>query len=242
MNPQRPAAPPSQPHTATILIVAALAATASLRAQEAVQMPGPVGSWSIGILRNPDSGTDSQTARPDTNPNTAEVQSIRVTLDGDTRRDVITWQNGRTSELWKIRDTWIGELPGGEVAALEVFGEFLPFGEWRDWNAQSLTAFTREAATREDKFHGRPAILHEKEIVEQSMPFDSFDDAPPRRFTAKFWIDPSTRLPIALDHGGTIYTFEFYDARPESLTPPEKILETLGTFERRSSVPKPQTR
>jgi hypothetical protein len=225
-------------------ITALAASVTTLDAQEAVKMPETSSSWMVGIHRNSDagavSGTGSQPARTETN--TAEVQSIRVTLDGDTRRDVITWRNGRTSELWKIRDTWIGELPGGEVAALEVFGEFPPFGEWRDWNAESLAAFTQEAATRGDKFHGRPAMLYEKEIVEQRMPFDAFDDASPHRFTAKFWIDPSTRLPIALDHGGTIYTFEFHDVPPESLSPPEKILETLSTFERRSSVPKPQKR
>jgi hypothetical protein len=215
-------------------ITALVASVGQLHAQEAVKMPGTSASWVVDVGKDPHTGKGL-----------SSIQEIQVTLDGDVRRDVIRWRDGRSSEVWRINGTWIGELPNGEIAALDIFGQFSPFGEWRGWDDGLLARYTQGAAESKVEFEGRPAILYQKELEQvMEVPFSSTDENPtPRIYTAKLWVDPETRLPIALDDDGPLYAFQFSDKPPKTpLEPPQKFLKHLEEFEQRSRVPVPQKR
>jgi hypothetical protein len=227
--------------------------SASAHAQQPpVRMPQGNASWVVDIkplvkadIENEDPmDEDSMVASDAGDAGLAVLKSIRVTQAGDLRRDELRWSDGRSTDLWFMGGKWVAELRTGDIAALEIFGEFRPFRDWEIFSAAQLGRFTRGAVVSEAKFKGKPAILYATKLRRQQIPAGMMDgeDSSPEEYAARLWVDPATRLPLAIDNGELLYRFRFSNAPPEEIRPPEKFIAELKRYLRRSSVPKPQER
>jgi hypothetical protein len=220
--------------------------------QPAVRMPRGNASWVVDIKPLVEADTekedptdaDSMIPPESTDAGLAVLKSIRVTQAGDLRRDELRWSDGRSTDLWFMGGKWVAELRTGDIAALEIFGEFRPFRDWEIFSAAQLEGFTRGAAVSEAKFKGKPAILYATKLKRQPIPAGMMDgdEPPPEEYAARLWVDPATRLPLAIDNGELLYRFRFSNPPPEAIRPPDKFIAELKRYLRRSSVPEPQER
>lgn len=207
---------------------------ASLQAEEPVRLP-PQGLWTI----------DVRSATPEKPPVKTTIAqapgtlcTIRVSTDGNLRQDIISWSNGKTYELWRIGREWVGHMPPhGGVVMVKIFTESSPFEPWMPLEEKDLLSYTDGVNPVEANFGGAQVLLYRSK---RQRPPTLEPKQAPGVYIAELWVDPKTRLPLALKNDDCHYLFTFSDQPPPALKAPEEFMKEMERFERQSRVPKPQ--
>lgn len=212
-------------------------------AQKLAEMPAS-GSWIIQIRGIGEHG--SRTTQSEAAQGSPAIRTIQVTLSGDLRRDIIAWSNGKTSEFWKIRGYWVGDLPGAGVVVLSILkmpDGTAPTDPWKAFETSELLAYTTGVTPKETEVEGVPALLYEAKREQRFFALDPSEVVPPPvSYRTQLWVDANTRRPLALKDADTLYSFTFSDQPAGPLVAPAEARKEVDRFERRSRTPIPQHR
>ena len=218
---------------------------ALLQAQEPFQIPS-TGTWTIDIRSAQDATAgDPISESPPSNPKkSGPIRAIRVVQTGTLRKDTIVWSNGTTSDLWRIDGQWLGQLPKGPVVAVSIFKEDFPFDPWKPFEVQDLLAYISKGKPTETNLSGAPVLLYEGKRQKATHSSPATAEAPRQLTTyqTQLWVDPKTRLPVAIKDDEFYYIFRFSNDPVLPLQPSADFCQEKDRFVKRSRVPVPQPR
>lgn len=149
----------------------------------------------------------------------AVQKKITITTSGNIRRDVIQWSDGKSSELWWMRDKGVAlwENNQAENKVLLLRGDLIkPVCPKLLFLTGDSMAWIQEK-NRSDKKEEK-ALHYEATVVLEPAAGDM--PASTARFQA--WIDPETLRPLKFDDGDALYVLKFmpYPAGGPLVMPP----------------------
>ncbi len=162
-------------------------------------------AWSVTFQNDP-------AAAPPPGAPAAPRKFVRIDIvrQGDIRRDVAVLSDGGTDEMWWIetKPAWALVDHGGGVAVMSA----VAFGDVR-FDAPSFAWVGAKTYVGKKSFDGVTCQYYQE--AEQDGR---------GTYTLRAWIDPATRLPVALDNGSSTVEFTFQkDAESPPLEMPEKF-------------------
>ena len=231
---------------------ACLLAANSLRAEPPlIRMPSS-GSWTIEVqpvVASASAKKESKKAKDGAGQESDPmVRSIHVVVQQGLRNDVIHWNNGLISELWRIDGKWVGKMPRGDLVVLEAIQSFFstfgsPFGSWKAFEEKELATYTVNASIREVDYKGTPILLYESKregerpIASPTALLDDPVQADPVTYPTALWVDKESLLPLAVKDGKWVYLFRFSNQVPKLPELPAKFVQELKEYKTRSRVP-----
>ncbi len=173
-----------------------------------LQRAPELASWTISFKYS-NAGT-AQHRRTDPDP----VQSITVTKAGTTYREQIAHASGQTGEKWIFEDAQLQIVKGGFVVIVETPSTGKSSPEFNDYNTCDFGGMEWVSPSHfrsAQPYQGRAAYLFE---------------VPKGQGKATAVLSADTQWPLLYSDEEVTCTYTF-NAPPQELTPPEKILTIL---------------
>lgn len=208
-------------------------------------------SWTIEH-RKSDEGAQEKVAA-DSAPKSTKVvlRKTEVTKFGPNRREIEEWSDGSKVEKWFYQGYHIFEQRGVKdvyvVDSSKDGFQRLTFPDYAKDDFPDLAWLSAKTYVKNDGFQNRPGLLFEQAadtvagpVIAQVKAATGEDLAQKPKAPQKMvrvWIDPASRLPIAIDNGfrTKVYTFRTStDATPQL---PEKFLHALQEYQKARALP-----
>jgi hypothetical protein len=163
------------------------------------------------------------------------LQKLVITQVGNIRRDVGSWSNGTSSELWWVIDKAVSVMQGNQPGA----EPFMLAGELRDRACPKLLHFSEDSvswiseASKTDPKPDKAGLLHYRAEITLK---EAEGDAPPEKAVYQAWIDSKTLMPAKFDDGNALYTLKF-SSNPSAapLVMPSKVQAEVDLWQRESA-------
>ena len=191
-----------------------------------VQFPSGPAAWEVSIVTlKPSPTPESANGQTDREP--WVLKAIEVTRSRGLTRSRFKWANGKSSEIWWTNQpkAMLAEKPDGAAVEFDSMlvgiGHLLPDSDMFGW--------VREKNFVKEIEHKGKRCLYFEDKVEavNQVPghVNRREDAPQEVSVTlhRAWIDTETGLPVALDDGQNIYSFQFLPPPTTALVLPERF-------------------
>ena len=190
--------------------------TAQEKTSARVVFPKGTASWTVTVT-DPGNGVTNSTEEASRRPLT--VTRIETLQTPSCRRDLFTWSDGRTSQVWRIADCVLHKgMEGDDIYVGK--GEGPPLDSEEVLFTQGTFAWAALTTPEKGrKYNGKPILDFKRETADSGpgegvLPYE-------------IYADPYTLAPIAFIEGGRLYEFAFGSAPASDLAIPDPFAKAL---------------
>lgn len=147
---------------------------------------------------------------------------MEIVRQGNVRRDLIKWLDGKTTELWWVTTPPVVLFDDGDNGHVSGMKAMLMAS--KRYDETSLDWVNGETFKEVTSFNGHRCRYYKMTIVEEDS-----SGSVKKKFQA--WIDVKTNRPVAFDNNGVLVTFVFKDDEAEPLVMPDRFVEKLKSYQ-----------
>lgn len=167
------------------------------------------------------------------------LQKIAITQVGKVRRDISTWSDGSTSQVWSLAEKGVSlfesNAKGKDVYLLRGERRHNVCPRLLRFDAESVSWISEKTLDKQPTGDGKFLHYQSKVVIAEAN-----GPIPAETATYQAWIDPKTLLPLRLDDGAALYSLTFSSDSPaEPLVMPANIQAELDRW-LKASVPRPR--
>ena len=186
------------------------------KAAEQVVFPKGAASWTVTVT-DPSNVVTHSSEEASRRP--SMVTRIETLQTLSCRRDLFTWSDGRTSQVWRMADCVLHKgMEGDDIYVGK--GEGPPLDSEEVLFTQGTFAWAAlTTPERGRKYNGKPILDFKRETADSGpgggvLPYE-------------IYADPYTLAPIAFIEGGRLYEFAFASAPASDLAIPDLFAKAL---------------
>lgn len=207
-------------------------------------------AWTIEHRKSEELSKDKAA---DAAPKSSKVvlRKTEVTKFGPNRREIEEWSDGSKVEKWFYKGYHIFKQRGVEdvyvVDSSRDGFQRLTFPDYSKDDFPELAWLSAKTYVKNDSFQNQTAFLFEQPadivagpVLAQVKAATGEDLAQKPKAPQKMlrvWIDPASRLPIAIDNGFRTKTYSFRQSSDSAAQPPEAFLKALQDYQKSRAVP-----
>lgn len=225
----------------------------ALSAQNAVVYPPPTpplvahvpenAAWILSVSEGKTEPTKAPSepmgaVNPQSAAKTLALREIRVTKTGKLKRDIISYGNGTTVEVWYVNGVLFTPDSNQQLTAYDYKAVQSQFGN-KLGNAIVSAGFTGlDWLSLEDYdqvviYQGQPCYHYGIKAPQRQLPPKSMPSTAPPLLSAEAWINAKTGLPVAYTTGdGKVYTYRFLDSPTTPLVLPPTYQVAVTSHEK----------
>lgn len=234
-----------------ISLVLAGISPAALPAQDSIAYPPPIpplvapvpgnAAWILSVSggkeQAPLSGQPMSTGSPQAAAKNPGLREIRVTKTGNLKRDIVSYGNGTTVEVWYIDGVLFTPDSNQQPTVFNYKAVQAQYGNSLG-NAMVSAGFTGLdwldlKYYDQVVFYQGQSCYHYGIKTKQTSAFNAPPETPAQTLNAEAWINAKTGLPVAYTAGdGKLYMYRFLDPPTTSLTLPPTYQAALTVHEK----------